>query len=78
MLLDLSGEIDTELAQMLAKQFGAFEVVYKLPGAGHVQSMAAGIAETFEDINEAAEIDDQEEDFYPEFTSLPYFGFPIE
>lgn len=42
MLLELSGEIDNEVAQLLAKHFDAFEVIYNMPGAGKIQSMAAG------------------------------------
>ncbi len=41
-LLDLSGEIDSEVAQLLAKHFDAVEVMYDLPGAGHIQAMASG------------------------------------
>lgn len=41
-LLEISGEIDSEIAQLLAAHFDAFEVVYNTPGAGRVQSMAAG------------------------------------
>ncbi len=42
MLLELSGEIDTEVARLLAKHFDAFEVMYNMPGAGRIQAMAAG------------------------------------
>ena len=48
-LLDLSGEIDVEVAQLLAKHFDAVEVVYKLPGTGQVQSMAAGFFDRGDD-----------------------------
>lgn len=48
-LLELSGEIDTEVAQLLAKHFDAVEVIYKLPGAGRLQSMAAGFFDRGDD-----------------------------
>ncbi len=48
MLLELSGEIDTEVAQLLAKYFDAFEVSYNMPGAGVIQSMVAGFFERTE------------------------------
>ena len=48
-LLDLSGEIDSEIAQLLAKHFDAIEVIYNLPGAGRVQSMAAGFFDRGDD-----------------------------
>lgn len=41
-LLDLSSEIDSEVAQLLAAHFNAVEVIYSTPGAGKCQSMAAG------------------------------------
>ena len=41
-LLDLSSEIDGEVAQLLAAHFDAVEVVYSMPGAGKCQSMATG------------------------------------
>lgn len=44
-LLDISGEIDSEIAQILAAHFDAFEVIYDMPGAGRIQSMAAGVSE---------------------------------
>ena len=50
-LLDLSSEIDSEVAQLLAAHFGAVEVIYSTPGAGKCQSMAAGeIAESEEGV----------------------------
>lgn len=47
-LLEISGEIDAELARMLAAKFDAFEVIYNMPGTGRVQSMAAGRFESIE------------------------------
>ena len=66
-LLDLSGEIDSVIAGLLADHFGVLEVVYNMPGAGRVQSMTAGAEDAA-----AAESEYENED------ALPYFGFPIE
>lgn len=48
-LLDLSGEIDVEVAQLLAAHFDAVEVMYNLPGVGRVQSMVAGFFDRGDD-----------------------------
>ena len=42
-LLELSLDIDTEIASMAASHLGSAETVYRTPGAGRCQSMAAGI-----------------------------------
>jgi hypothetical protein len=39
-LADLSMEIDSEIARLAAKKFGAFEAVFRTPGRGRCQSMA--------------------------------------
>lgn len=41
-LQEISGEIEAVIARLLASHFGAVEVMYNTPGAGRVQSMAAG------------------------------------
>lgn len=49
MLIEFSGEIDSEIAQLVAEHFDAVEVVYSTPGYGKVQSMAAGPLERGEE-----------------------------
>ena len=64
-LLELSMDIDTEIAAMTAQHFGSAEAVYRTPGAGYCQSMAAGHPAP-------------EEDREDMITGLPYFGFPVD
>ena len=64
-LLELSLDIDTEIAAMTAQHFGSAEAVYRTPGAGICQSMAAGHPAAKEDTED-------------NFTGLPYFGFPVD
>lgn len=66
MLLDLSEEIGSELAAMLAKHFGAAETVFTVPGPGRCQSMLAG------------ELPEKEDDGAEYFCPEPYYGFPID
>ncbi len=61
-LQELSLDIDGEIAAMIAKQFRAAETVYRMPGAGGCQSMAAGMRRM-----------ENEEEF-----GEPYFGFPVD
>lgn len=69
-LQELSLDIDSEIASMLTGYFGSAETIYRMPGAGRCQSMAAGI-EPPDNYNE----DDDEEGYeYGE----PYFGFPVD
>ena len=63
-LQELSLDIDGEIASLLAQHFGAAETVYRMPGEGACQSMAAGIA---------AHDNDEEEEY-----AEPYFGFPVD
>lgn len=64
-LLELSLDIDTEIAAMAAQHFGSAEAVYRTPGAGACQSMAAGHPVP-------------EEDEEGIIAGLPYFGFPVD
>ncbi len=62
MLLEISAEIDSEIASRLAKHFGAEFTFYKRPGMRKCQSMLAGsIAETEAEMPQGA-----------------YYGFPID
>ena len=67
-LLEISGDIEPEIASMIAKRFDAAETVYRTPGPGRCQSMAYGIKTT------VSEQDEAEEYLYDE----AYYGFPIE
>lgn len=68
-LQELSLDIDSEIASMLAVKFGAAETVYRMPGMGGCQSMAAGLSH--------AHADTDEDEFEAEYGE-PYFGFPID
>lgn len=61
-LEELSLEIDSEITTALARQLGAYEVTYSMPGARNCQTMAAGL--------EAAPESD-------ETLGEAYYGFPI-
>ncbi len=65
-LLEISGDIDSEIASMIAKHFDAAETVYRTPGWGRCQTMAAGLP---------ADIDKEESGYIFEEA---YYGFPIE
>jgi GNAT superfamily N-acetyltransferase len=66
-LKELSLDIDTEIASMIAKYFGAAEALYVTPGPGRCQGMVYGLPQESEQ--------QDEEEFCFE---LPYYGFPIE
>ena len=66
-LKELSLDIDTEIASMTAKYFGAAETLFVTPGYGRCQGMACGLPVRPGEQNE-------EYDYYGE----PYYGFPIE
>lgn len=65
-LLEISGDIDAEIAAMIAKHFDAAETVYRTPGPGRCQSMAAGLP---------ADMDKEESGYVYEEA---YYGFPVE
>lgn len=69
-LKELSLDIDGEIASMLAEHFGAAETIYRMPGAGRCQSMAAGLSHEYDNDNN----EDEEAYEYGE----PYFGFPVD
>ena len=66
-LKELSFDIDSEIASMIAKYFGAAETLFVTPGYGRCQGMACGLPVRPGEQNE-------EYDYYGE----PYYGFPIE
>lgn len=67
-LKELSLDIDTEIAGMIAKYFGAVETIFSTPGANSCQSMVCGLPHKNEEQPE-------EHDYYYE---MPYYGFPVE
>ena len=62
---EFSLEIDTEIARGAARQYGAYEVTYSMPGSLRCQALAAGVRP----------IDAEQEGYV---YSKAYFGFPIE
>lgn len=69
-LKELSLDIDTEIASMIAKHFGSVEAVFRTPGPGSCQGMICGEL--------PAGGEDPEEDEYEYYIEKPYYGFPIE
>ena len=65
-LQELSLDIDGEIASMLAKKFDAAETIYRMPGMGGCQSMAAGLKREYNEDEESYEYEE------------PYFGFPVD
>jgi len=73
-LAELSMEIDNEIARMLALRLGTDAVMYRTPGPGVCQSMAAGIkTESLFD-----EEDDGTETVYNYTAYEAYYGFPMD
>ena len=68
-LKELSFDIDSEIASMMARHFEAVETVFITPGAGRCQGMVYGLPDKKE------EEPDREYDAYYE---IPYYGFPVE
>ena len=67
-LKELSLDIDSEIASMIAKHFGAAETIFSTPGAGRCQGLIYGLP------SEHGEQTEEYEYYYGE----PYYGFPIE
>lgn len=66
-LKELSFDIDSEIASMIARHFGAVETVFITPGPGGCQGMICGLPA--EDEEQAGE-----DEYYYE---MPYYGFPV-
>lgn len=66
-LKELSLDIDTEIASMIARHFGAAETIFITPGDGRCQGMIYSLP--YESEEQA-----EEDDCYYE---KPYYGFPI-
>ena len=66
-LKELSFDIDSEIASMIAKHFGAAETLFITQGYGGCQGMICGLPQKPEEQNE------ENEYYYEE----PYYGFPI-
>lgn len=89
-LHELSMDIDSEIAALIAKHFDVAEAVFITPGAGGVQGLACGLpdrntepqgypagdpyADPYADL--AADPAHNEEEFTA-FTEEPYYGFPM-
>ena len=70
-LKELSLDIDSEIASMMARQFGAVETVFSTPGYGGCQGMIYGLPD------KTAEADEESGELYEEYYAEPYYGFPI-
>lgn len=68
-LKELSFDIDSEIASMIARHFGAAETWFRTPGQGGCQSMACGLPD---------EPEEQTEEEYEYYYGEPYYGFPVE
>lgn len=66
-LKELSFDIDTEIASMIARHFGAAETLFVTPGQGGCQGMAYGLPDEPE----------EQTDEYDYYCERPYYGFPI-
>lgn len=67
-LKELSLDIDTEIASMLAKYFGSAETHFITPGYGGCQGMIYGLPPK----------DEEQTEEYETYYEMPYYGFPIE
>ena len=68
-LKELSLDIDSEIASMIARHFGAAETMYTTPGYGLCQGMIYGLSH-----GGTEDAEETEEDLY---YGEPYYGFPI-
>lgn len=85
-LHELSMDIDSEIASMIAMHYDAAEAVFKTPGAGGVQGMACGLPDRNADpygdpagdpyADLAADPAHNEAEFTV-WTEEPFYGFPI-
>ena len=67
-LKELSFDIDTEIASMIARYFGAAETLFVTTGYGGCQGMIYGLPDKSEEQTEE----------YEYYFEKPYYGFPIE
>ncbi len=68
-LKELSFDIDTEIASMIARSFGAVEALFSTPGPGACQGMVCGLPPVSEE---------QTVEEYEDYYEKPYYGFPVE
>jgi len=69
-LQELSLDIDSEIASMIASHFDSAETVFTTPGAGAIQGMVCGLP----DMTDKEPNEDGSSVYAPE----PYYGFPIQ
>lgn len=67
-LKELSFDIDSEIASMIARYFGAAETLFITPGQGRCQGLTCGLPQESE----------EQTDEYEYYYEKPYYGFPIE
>ncbi|MBQ6439574.1 MAG: GNAT family N-acetyltransferase [Mogibacterium sp.] len=67
-LKELSLDIDTEIASMIAKHFGSAEAVYRTPGFGECQGLICGLPYK----------DEEQDEEYEMYYEKPYYGFPVD
>ena len=70
MLAEISAEIDEEIAGRIAKVFGMGAIIYRMPGPGGCQAMAAGLR--------TAEGNEDDADTADAYEGPAYYGFPAE
>jgi hypothetical protein len=69
MLMDISFEIDMEIAARVAEKLGTDVINYRTPGKGYCQSMTAGLV-----ARRGMGFDEDENNMI----GVPYFGFPVD
>ena len=88
-LKELSFDIDSEIASMIARHFGAAEALFTTPGPGRCQSMICGLPpvsgngiaeadETAGTTNTGRYEETEEFSEYGGYIEKPYYGFPID
>ena len=77
-LHELSMDIDSEIAALIAKHFDAAEAVFITPGAGGVQGLACGLPDKAgEPYSSYAADPAHDEAEFTVRTEEPYYGFPM-
>ena len=70
-LKELSFDIDSEIASMIARHFGAAETLFTTPGPGRCQGMIYGLPPV-------SEVQTEEAWECADYLEKPYYGFPME
>ena len=76
-LHELSMDIDTEIASMIAESVGSVQTVFITPGDGGCQGMVYGLPPEDEPEPEDPYEASHNEEEFTAYTGEPYYGFPI-